>query len=97
MPLQMQPHEQEEIISLLKKEIPHHHVMVFGSRANGTARASSDLDLLILGEPLSFETMAKLKIAFSESDLPYFVDLVEDASIDNAFKEHIETECIPLV
>ena len=60
-----------EIQAILRKCSPGCEVRAFGSRIDGSARKYSDLDLAVVGDgPLSFETMGKLKEAFSESDLP---------------------------
>lgn len=49
-------------------------VRVYGSRATGRARPSSDLDLA-LDPPISSRTLYDLMDAFEESDLPIRVDL----------------------
>ncbi len=46
------------IVSVVNKTAPHSQVFLFGSRARGTARKSSDWDLLIL--------MNKNKITFTD-------------------------------
>ncbi len=70
---------------------------VYGSRADGTARATSDLDVLILGnEALKPESRAELKLAFSESNLPFFVDIVEQARFSTKFFEEITKQAEPL-
>ena len=61
-------------------------VSVFGSRATGRAlKPHSDLDLLIDSPlELALMTIANLREALSESDLPFSVDLLDrrDASAD---------------
>ena len=70
---------------------------VFGSRATGRARRYSDLDLAIdAGRPLSLDEMASLAEAFSDSDLPYRVDVVDWRAIDTGFREIIAKERMPL-
>lgn len=51
-------------------------VVVFGSRALGTARPASDIDLAIVGH-LSESQIARLWTQFDESYLPVSVDLVD--------------------
>ena len=68
----------------------------FGSRVRGGARATSDLDLAVLGDaPLSFETLAALRNAFNESNVPYKVDVVDWAATSEAFHEIIRREHVP--
>lgn len=69
-----------------------HRVFVFGSRAKGSAQPFSDLDLCIEGEPLSFEALFRLKDAFSNSDLPYMVDIVEKSSMSHTFYDTVEAD-----
>lgn len=70
---------------------------VFGSRANTTARRYSDLDLAIESEkPLDISALGDVAEAFSESDLPYKVDVIDLNSINAAFRAIIERDLIAL-
>jgi predicted nucleotidyltransferase len=85
------------IKNIFQKYLPKEKVMIFGSRATGKIKPYSDLDLCILNKyPLSLETISYLKEAFSESDLPFRVDIVEWAKISLEFKETIENDLIEL-
>lgn len=65
-------------------------VWLFGSRALGTYKEASDIDLAIKGH-LNQKTLVRLKDAFEDSDLPFFVDLVEYAGItEPTLKKHID-------
>jgi type I restriction enzyme, S subunit len=80
---------------IIQKHVPNRTVWVFGSRAKGTAKKYSDLDLCILGHtPLTLSEMASLADAFSESDLPYRVDVVDWATSSDAFRTIIERDKI---
>ncbi len=62
-------------------------VVIFGSRAKGTARKYSDLDIGLLGQSkLPFAQIVALKNQFYESSLPYTVDLVDFANVEESFK-----------
>jgi len=68
-------------------------LMIFGSRATGTATAFSDLDLLVDGPaPLPLEVLSRLELLLSESDLPYRVDIVEARRSSPAFLEAIRSD-----
>jgi uncharacterized protein len=72
-------------------------VFVFGSRAGGRAKPLSDLDLsLEAPEPLTLAVLASLAEAFDESPLPWKVDLVERASVSEAFGKIIDAAKLPL-
>lgn len=82
---------------ILAQYAPGRQACAFGSRTQGTARATSDLDILILGnEALAPDLRAELKLAFSESNLPFFVDIVEQSRINATFIEQIAKQAEPL-
>lgn len=67
-------------------------VILFGSRARGTHRPSSDVDLALKGNNLSIDTLAKLRyILEEETNLPYFFDiLIYDWVENEALKREID-------
>ena len=76
---------------------PDTAVFVFGSRATGTARRYSDLDLALSNAAqVNRETIARLHEALSNSDLTIKVDLVDLATLDPAFRRIVEAEMIAL-
>jgi predicted nucleotidyltransferase len=73
--------------AILAEHIPHAKVSVFGSRATGKAKLHSDLDLLIdNAQPLSLDLLGALRDAFSESDIPYFVDIIDEQTLSEEFR-----------
>lgn len=65
-------------------------VALFGSRATGTARANSDIDLVIHG-PVDAATADRLWTLFDASSLPVTVDvLAYDAIVTPALKAHVD-------
>ena len=72
-------------------------VWVFGSRAKGTARRGSDLDLAIdTGRPLTRAETDALADAFHDSDLSYRVDVVDLHTVEPRFRAIIERDRVPL-
>jgi predicted nucleotidyltransferase len=65
----------------------------FGSRAKGTAKPRSDLDLC-LKEPIEKSKIRKQMDAFEESDLPFKVDIVIWSEISESFQKHIEKDLV---
>lgn len=86
--------EHWEIVSdILRRHVPQREVWAFGSRSKWKAKTYSDLDLVVIGdEPLSLQTKANLAEDFSESDLPWKVDVVDWATTEDSFKKIIESE-----
>ncbi len=73
--------------AILGDHVPQARVLAFGSRAAGTPRKYSDLDLAIIQpEPLTLRTLSRLKSAFEDSDLPICVDVVDWNHADSEFK-----------
>lgn len=59
-------------------------VVLFGSRAHGAHRPSSDIDLAIKGKAITLDTLAKLRYTLEEeTNLPYFFDVVIYDKVEN--------------
>jgi predicted nucleotidyltransferase len=81
------------IQAILRKHVPDREIWAFGSRAKRTARTYSDLDLAIITEaPLPFAVTGALAEDFSESDLPFRVDIIDWASTQDYFRRIVEQE-----
>jgi predicted nucleotidyltransferase len=77
---------------ILRRYIADREVWAFGSRVAGKVKPFSDLDLAVMGNvPVSSPILADLKDAFSESDLPFKVDIVDWAEAQENFRRIIET------
>ncbi len=65
-------------------------VRVFGSRAKGTHRATSDLDLALSGT-LDWRDVARIAGEFDDLDLPFRVDVLQyEALTHEALRAHID-------
>jgi len=83
----------EIVRDILQKHIPQYTVWAFGSRAKWTAKPYSDLDLAIITDkPLPLSTSAALKEDFSESNLPWRVDIIDWATTSAEFRGVIEKD-----
>jgi predicted nucleotidyltransferase len=82
------------VLDILRAHLPQRaKTWVFGSRVTGRARRYSDLDLAIdAGRRLTLGEIAELAEAFSDSDLPYKVDLVDWHEIDDRWRRTIAAE-----
>lgn len=91
--IDIRPDHWEIVKNILQKHVPQYEVWAFGSRAKWTAKEYSDLDLAIItDQPLSLDISAILSDAFSESDLPWRVDVVDWATTSESFKKIIERD-----
>jgi len=90
-PIDIRPDHWVIVQSILERHVPQYEVWTFGSRAKWTAKEYSDLDLAVITDkPLPGNLCAYLEEAFSESDLPFKVDVVYWAEISHEFKKVIE-------
>jgi type I restriction enzyme, S subunit len=86
--------EHWKIVSdILRRHVPHLDVWAFGSRARFKAKKHSDLDLVVVTDrPLPISLAAAIAESFSESDLPYRVDVVDWATTGESFRKIIERD-----
>jgi|GEM_PF-969390 len=89
-PIDIDPRDWRIVSQILSRFVPDCTVWAFGSRAHGGARRYSDLDLALVSEaPLPLARLADLTEAFSESDLPWRVDLLEWSAASPSFRARI--------
>jgi beta-lactamase superfamily II metal-dependent hydrolase/predicted nucleotidyltransferase len=85
------PKELEILKNVFKKFDDIKEVILFGSRALGTHKTASDIDLAIKGN-VDINTLSKLKYTLEEdTNLPYFFDVVIYDNLENMeLKKHID-------
>lgn len=91
--------EQELLIvkTILQDQLAGIPVWAYGSRTKGTAKRYSDLDLAVITqEPLTFQKIATLENAFSDSELEWKVDILDWASASEEFKRIVLKHYIAL-
>ena len=89
--------EWQIVQAILLCHLPGREVWAFGSRVQGKPKPFSDLDLAVLGEqPLPPATLAALADDFTESDLPYKVDIVDWATTSERFRAIITAAHVEL-
>ena len=70
--------------------------LVYGSRALGTHRSGSDIDLTLIGE-MDWSELQLIETELDNLDLPYTIDLSLESQIENkALREHIKNHGQPL-
>jgi uncharacterized protein len=67
-------------------------LVLFGSRAKGTFKKGSDVDLAIKGTSVTYDTAVKLAdVLNEEKPLPYFFDVIDYESItEQRLIDHID-------
>ena len=94
--LDLTPAQKALVCTIVDAYLERRRVRVFGSRAHHKAKPFSDLDLLVLGNPLPPQLRGALEEAFDESDLPFRVDIAEAATLSQEFRAHIEPLSVDL-
>jgi uncharacterized protein len=88
--INLRPDQLALVKSLLAKYAPQHEVRAFGSRVTGKAKPHSDLDLVVMTKtPWTALHLANLQEAFSESNLPFRVDVLDWAGTSEEFRRII--------
>jgi type I restriction enzyme S subunit len=89
--MHLTPKELALVRDIVKQQVPEYGVIAFGSRVHGkNLKKFSDLDLAIQSStPLPTGKLASVKNAFSESDLPFKVDVIDWAGTDEKFRRII--------
>lgn len=82
-------------IRILKTVCAHYpeikNVILFGSRAKGTYKNGSDIDIAIKGENINNRIINMLYNELDDSSLPYFVDIIHYDTIANPdLTDHID-------
>jgi len=89
-PIDIRPADLATVRRILREHVPALEVRAFGSRVAWNARETSDLDLaLMTDEPLGIDRTAGLRAAFTDSDLPFRVDIVDWATASEKFRQRI--------
>lgn len=96
--VRLDPAELEVVRRILDAHLaPDVRVGVFGSRAGGTVKPWSDLDLVLdAAAPLPLATLAALREDFDEAPLRWKVDLVDRQTVSSEFGALIERTALPL-
>jgi predicted nucleotidyltransferase len=77
--------------SVFKQFAAIDRVVLYGSRALGTHKLGSDIDLALFGSEVTPDLIASIAILIDDLLLPYTLDLTAYAYIDNdALREHID-------
>lgn len=79
------------ICMILQKYPEISRVLIYGSRAKGTYRSGSDVDLMIVAPTLSSRRLLKIASQIDDLMIPHRVDVALWHQVDNpALREHVE-------
>ncbi len=89
----------QEYKNLILKAIAYHYpdskVILFGSRARGTHKPGSDIDVAIdTGEPIKLREMSRMRVTLENLPISLEIDIVDMHNISDEFKQIIANEGI---
>ena len=88
--IEVSPHHLKMVCDICQDHLPDGEVWAYGSRVSGHSWLYSDLDLVAVGaNKLDNVTIWNLRDAFSESRLPYLVDLKDWHRIPQHWRDEI--------
>jgi len=92
MPYGLQDRDLRHIIESVQAFPEIDSVVLFGSRAKGTQKTGSDVDLAIKGRYITYETAVRLADMLNEEKpLPYYFDVLHYENIkEPRLVEHID-------
>ena len=83
--------EQRDIQDVFSRYHDIEKVLMYGSRAKGNYKPSSDIDLTLIGENITLDLLFKIEMDLDNLLLPYKFDISVYHSIsDPDFLEHID-------
>lgn len=81
----------EKIKTLFINNPEIQEIKIFGSRALGTFKEGSDIDIAIYGPSITPQTIRGLMLAYHHLNLPYKLDIIHyDSILNPALKAHID-------
>jgi predicted nucleotidyltransferase len=80
----------EKICKIFKKYEKIEKAILYGSRALGTYKQGSDIDITIIAPKMSFSEYVDLISKLDEAKIPNKIDLTKYDLIDDKIKDHIQ-------
>lgn len=89
--IDLKPNYLKKVKGILAGHVPEYDVLVYGSRADGSAKTRSYLDLAVLtSSPLLPQRLRDLSDAFAGAGLPFNVETVDWAATGKDFRKVIK-------
>ncbi len=89
--IDLKPDYLKKVKRILAGNVPEYEVLCYGSRAQGTAKKFSYLDLAVMtAQPLTKLRLEELSTAFAGAGLPFRVETVDWAATGKEFRKVIK-------
>lgn len=91
MPFGLSIETTEKICGILARHQSVEKAVLFGSRAKGTYKIGSDIDVSLHGDTITLSELGEIEFELDDLLLPYTIDLLIFDRIDHSqLREHIE-------
>ena len=98
--LHLLPRYRDQVVAILRRQLPGVEVWAYGSRVDGTCYDGSDLDLALRAPGLAkiaYDRLRGLRYALRESNIPIIVDVRDWATLPESYQRDIESRYVVLV
>ena len=93
----LSPEHLAQILKIFRKYPQIDEVILFGSRAKGTHREGSDIDIALKGRGLDSRLLTQIDLDYDALYLPWKLDVVIYDRIENQdLKDHVDRVGVPL-
>lgn len=91
----VKPEYKRLILKAIDYHFPHAKVILFGSRARGTNKPGSDIDVALdIGEPIKLHDMSRIRVTLENLPISLEIDIVDMHNIPPELKTLILNEGI---
>jgi predicted nucleotidyltransferase len=91
----VKPEYKKMILKAIEYHFSHAKVILFGSRARGTNKPGSDIDLALdIGEPIKLRDMSRIRVTLENLPISLQMDIVDMHNIPDMLKDIIAQEGI---
>ena len=95
--IDLKPVYLKKVKKILSGNVPECEVLVYGSRASGTAKTYSYLDLVVMTDkPLAAPRLEKMTADFKAAGFPFRVETICWASTGPSFRKEIKKTGVPI-
>jgi len=95
--IDLKPVYLKKVKKILSGNVPECEVLVYGSRAAGTAKTYSYLDLAVMSDkPLAAPRLEKMTADFKAAGFPFRVETICWASTGPSFRKEIKKTGVPI-
>jgi predicted nucleotidyltransferase len=86
-----------QVASVLARFSEVRKAVLFGSRAKGTHKRGSDIDLALIGDQLDWRTVGRIDSALDDLPVPYRFSLIRfSEATDPEVADHVQRVGIPI-